>query len=112
MYRWCGFCHKFEDTDGKTEIGGIWMLNYDVSRMAHALRWQRKNGVPEEEIVESTTWLLPPCEDKHERARQIIKDLDEKVNAAYVALTEEERKILDDAGLDEDVWEWRHEHPE
>lgn len=60
-------------------IGGITLTNYDASRMAWALREQRKQ-LTEEEIVENTTFLLPPCEDRHERARQIIADLDEKVN--------------------------------
>lgn len=61
------------------EIGGLHLTNYDASRMAWALREQRKT-MDDEEIVEATTWLLPPGKDVFERARQIIKDLDEKVN--------------------------------
>jgi len=61
-------------------IAGITLTNYEASMMARALREQRKT-MTEEEIIDSTAPLMPMTyPDRRERARQIIADLDEKVN--------------------------------
>jgi hypothetical protein len=81
-------------------IGGITMSNYDASRMAWALREQRKT-MTEEAIVDYTSYLMPG-DNPREKALQIIKDLDDKVNNKYRSLTDDEKKLLDAAGFSEE----------